>query len=933
MSTGNDVLLVHIAALGAGEHLSASGDAGSGMEDRLGVAVAAGGLIHGCRQSDEALLHQDHRAGLADHGPIGNVVGGIVGTDRIGVLTGTDASEVGSIVDSAVQEGIGVIRHRIGSAGELGAIQAEAIMDIHRHAGQGVPGSSDIAPDQEVVAHHMAGGVRRTTQRDVIGQIRHIPGVRCQDMAHHAGLGDHLVPKLCNGVLIDADDGVHIAAAGSLQDSGGGLGSAVAGQAHDRTHRRHSHLTIGTIAGAAAGIAGLDLGGGRQQRRLSAGIGGGADTGMVAIGVPDGAEIREGQGVVHIPVPLLRDVGPHTIPEAVVFAAAVGIVAAVPDLLLGADTGVVTPDQEVSTAQIGSRNVRHILGVVALLADISGVPLVPDVLLIGMVEGPLAVPNASGIGPGAGLTQGVIGAGLDTVIDDPPLVHIVAHRLRMVAGGTGAGVEGRIPVLDLDIVRVGVVGSAIAGTAQEVVVHPHGVVHGVQKGVQLIDVTHEIGIAPGVAIIGRDVRRTQLHLIRADAHVVRAGILLEEVGDVDIQLEDEGLSQIPLDVDGRVVGPLQIRGPVPGIGIVDDTIHIRGIVGLVVIGGVEGVIGVGIVVLLEGPGHVVQMGGTIEARDHLDVVLSGSLQDLHHLSGGQILALIRVVLVGGQGPGGVIGAADPGKVVLRLELALIVSLVPQIEPEAGVIGEVELQSVVAHPRHLTDEVADPILGVVLTAAVQADGALHSIRYIRSRESLDGVGIRVTQMLLQHIGTVDQAPHITGGDLGDGAHLQLVALRGHAGSSIHTDHDIALVDPALRAPDDVHGLSRGPPIRLILPSDQLDGLQQVAGGLRVRDHEDAAAFIKCEGLAVCDIAVDDLPHRRGIHCCGYRKRREHANDHDEQHDQRNDASRSLTHDLFPFLWQVSIPVPGIRSQTKASSKQTDLFHYHSIISYP
>ena len=892
-------LLIDMAAGGAGEDLPALCHTGGLQHHGLLIAVGTGSLVRGGGDHHEALLQQHRFPGGLDHLAVLHMVGGVTGTDHIGILAQSQVPEQHTVIHRAAIQGVSVVRHLGAGTGGHGPIQPEAGKDLRGNGGQLVPLGAQLAPDEEVSALHQPGGIGRGGQADVVRQILKIHRIRRQDMAHGAGLADHLVPQLAHGVVVDPHHGVPVTVARQLQLDGGGLGGAVAGQGHDGAGSLHQDLTVGMIALTATGIAGLDLRGGRQQRRLGAGIDGGADAGMITVSIPDLHEVRKAQGVVHIPVPHLGDVGPHAVPEAVILSAAVGVVAAVPDLLLGADAGVVAPDQEVGTAQIGLRHIGHVLHIVAMLADIRRIPFVPDILFIGMIEGPLPVPDASGIGAAAGLTQGVIGTGLDAVVDDPSLVHIIAHRLGMVIGRFARRIEGRIPVLDLDIVGELVIGSIVGGASKEIVVHPHGVSHGTQQCVQLIDVVDEIREPPGVLIAGGDVRSIQLHLVGTNAHMVGTGILLEEVGDVDVQLEDEGLGQRPLDVDGRVVGPLQGCGPVLGTRIVDDAVHILGIIGLLVVGGVEGIAVVTVVVLLEGPGQIVQMGGTVEAGDHLDVILRGSTQDLHHLGGGQILALVLVVLIGRQRPGGVVGAADPAKIVLGLELALIIGRIPQVEAEAGVIGEVELQGIVTHPGHLPDEVADPVLGIVLPSAVQTHRTLDRIRRVGGAEAPDGVGPGVAQMLLQHIGTVDQAPHIAGGDSGGGPHLQLIAFRGHAGGRIHPDHDIAIIDPALRPPDDVHGGIGGQLIRMELPPDQLDRLQQLPGGLRIRDHEDAADVAEREGLVVLHIPVHHLAYGRGVRHGEHRHGRKQTDHHDHQQDPCDRTFHIVSHDLIPF----------------------------------
>ena len=892
-----DGLLVDIATGAAGVDLQTRLNAGGFLVNRLGIAVGAGGLIHTGGEHHEALLQHINLASTCHHGVTIGMAAGVIGRDGIGVVAQRYGVEKGIIIDIAIDQRVIVIGNGIAGAGDDIPIHTEAAVDIDCGGGQGIIGRGDLALNQEPVALHMAGGVAGAGDGDIIGQILDIGGVGGPDEAHQAGLGLYLVPQLAHGILQQLNGGIDIAHIAHFHSGGAGLYQGGAGQAHNAGGSGNGDLAIGHIGIAATGVAGHRLHRGGQQGALGAGAGGGAQAGVSAVGTPDGGEIRVGQGVVHIPVPLLGDVGPHTVPEGVVFAAAAGVVAAVPDLLLGADAGVVTPNQEVGTAQIGSGHILHILGVVAVLGDIGGIPLVPDILFVGVVECPLAVVHTSGVRAGAGLPQGVVGAGLDTVVDNSTFVHIVAHRLGMVAGGGGAGVEGGIPVLNLDVVSELVVGGTISGAAQKVVVHPHGVALGVEQGVQLVDIVNKLREAPGIAVAGGQIGGAELHLVGAHAHVGGAGILLEEVGDIDVQLENEGLGQVTGDIHGGVVRPLQVGGPIPGVGVVDDTVHIRGIVGLLIVSGIEGVAGIAVVVLLKGPGQVIQVGGAVEAGNDLNMVLGSGLQDLHHLGGGQILTLVRVGLVGSQGPGGIVAAADPGKIVLRLEIAGVEGLIPQVEAEAGVIGEVELQGVVTHPGHFTDEVADPVLGVVFPAAIQADSPLaHGVGSIGGGEALDGVGACVAQVLLDHVGAVDQAVHITGGDLSRGSHVQLVALGGNAGGSIQPDDDVPIGDPAFGAPDQLDIVAVG----YILAVDQLHRLEQLAGGLRIRHHEHTTVVRQGEGGAVGGIAIDDLAHGGGIRRGGHREGRNQSDHEDQQQDHRDGTSYSLAHNQFPFL---------------------------------
>ena len=699
VSAIGDCFLVDMAAGGAGIYREAIVDAVRRLEDRFGIAVGAGALIHAGADTNEVLHQQIHGAAANDHGIPVRMVALILGRDHIGMLTSGNGIKQSIIIDITIDQGVRITGNGIRIAGDDVAIGAKAGADIDRCPGQRIISGTNPALDQEIVSGHMGGRHGGTGNGDIIHPVFQITGVRRFDIADRTGGGLDLIPQLPFRILIQMDRRVSIAGAGGLQHRGAALYRADTRQAHNGSAVDDLNVAIADIAGTSAGIAVDRQRGGRQDRLLRAGAGGRAAAGEIAVGIPQHREFLEGHRIVQMPVPHFRGVRPHPVTQAVKLAGILGrrVIAAVPDLLLRADAGIVAPNQEISAAQIGSRHILHILGVVAMLADIRRVPLVEDVLLVGVVEGPLAIVHASGIGAAAGDPQSVVGVGLDAVVEGHALFHIVADRLRMVAVAAGAGIKGRVPIEDLDVIGKIIVGSVIGGAAHEVVVHPHGIAHAVEQGVQLVDIHHEIRKIPRKAVAGGDVGGIQIDLVRADAEIGAAGVLLEEVGDIDIQLENERFILGGGDVDGGIVGPLQRRRPAGGIRIIDAAPHIGGIVGLLDVGGVKGIIRIGLVILLVRPSQVVHMGGAVEGWDHIDMIFFGGLEDLHHLSGGQIFTAVRIVLIGGQGPGGIVAAADPGEVIGRLEVSRIVRLVPDIQPEAGVIGKMQLQRVVAHP--------------------------------------------------------------------------------------------------------------------------------------------------------------------------------------------------------------------------------------------
>ena len=75
------------------------------------------------------------------------------------------------------------------------------------------------------------------------------------------------------------------------------------------------------------------------------------------------------------------------------------------------------------------------------------------------------------------------------------------------------------------------------------------------------------------------------------------------------------------------------------------------------------------------------MGRAVESWDHFNVIGIRSLQNFHQFCGCQVFTLIGVILIGRKGPGGIITAAEPRKIILRLELSLVIVLVPKVNAE------------------------------------------------------------------------------------------------------------------------------------------------------------------------------------------------------------------------------------------------------------
>ena len=881
IQTGNGQL-VHIATLGAGvNRLSLSGT-GRRMERGGGIAVGTAGLGHAGAEHIEALFRKYCCSGGGCYRITVGIVALVISGNGIGKLAGGQIIESRIVIDVAAAQGIGIISGRITCADHRIAGNAEAAVNIHSHGGKSIIFSADIALNEEVVALDNTGRNRGVFDCDILRQSLHKCGVGGSDIACGAVRSNDLVPQLTVGILEQAHGDAHIASAQSRLFHRSGIHCTGAGLAHKRGVCADLDLAVGCVFRAAVHIAGRLLRAGRN-------------TGERTKFVTNGGEFGIRHRVVGIPVPHLGDVGPHTVTQAVILAGTT-VVATIPDLCFRADAGVVAPNQEVRTTQIGSRNVFYILAVIAVLTDIRRVPFVPDAFLSCMIEGPLAVVHTSGIGAAAGFSQSIVCIGLDTVIQGSALRHIVAHRLRVIAGGTGVGVEGRIPILDLNIVRKFIVSATVRGATQEIVVHTHGIALVIQKGIQFVDVGDELREAPCVAVTGSDIAGAQLNLVSANTHVSTAGILLEEVCNINVQLENERLAQIVSNIDRRVVGPLQSGRPARGIGIVDDTVHIGSIIGLLIISGIEGIAGVRIVMLLERPSHVVQMRGAVKAGNDFDVVLLGHTQNLNDLSSGQIFTLIRIILISRQCPGSIVASANPAKVIGRLELSGVEALVPQVETEAGVVREMELQRIIAHPRHFPDEVADPILRIVLSAAVQADRTLYRVRRVRSGKAGDGIAVGITEMLQQHVGAVQKAVHIAVIDKSRSGDFQSVALGGD-GRILLDDH-VTGGYAAFRAPSDFHSGAGGSAVSSKMPLHQLDCLQQVTLRCRVRHNVNAAGAGQCKGAAVGTEAVNQLAQRRRTGRRKNRDGRQHAEHHSQQQNECHNTFRSDLHNKLP-----------------------------------
>ena len=92
--------------------------------------------------------------------------------------------------------------------------------------------------------------------------------------------------------------------------------------------------------------------------------------------------------------------------------------------------------------------------------------------------------------------------------------------------------------------------------------------------------------------------------------------------------------------------------------------------------------GVALIILLKGPGCIIQMGGAVKCRDDLNMILLCNVQNLNQVCSGQVFPLIRGILIGRKGPGSVITATKPGKIVGRIELTPVICRIPDIDSES-----------------------------------------------------------------------------------------------------------------------------------------------------------------------------------------------------------------------------------------------------------
>ena len=190
-------------------------------------------------------------------------------------------------------------------------------------------------------------------------------------------------------------------------------------------------------------------------------------------------------------------------------------------------------------------------------------------------------------------------------------------------------------------------------------------------------------------------------------------------------------------------------------------------------------------------------------------------------------------------------ACEPGEIICRLELALIIGGIPDVDTEAGVIGEVQLQRIIAHPGHLANKIADPCLRVILTAAIQRNCTLLGIGDILGSETLDRSTGNRKQMLEEGIGAVEHTLNGICGDDGFAGDVQFEALCAKGGIGDGVQADIACFCPFQRTPDNRNTIT----YRVILVLDQLGKFHKFRTRLGLGNDVDPAVEGQSEYLII------------------------------------------------------------------------------------
>ena len=181
-------------------------------------------------------------------------------------------------------------------------------------------------------------------------------------------------------------------------------------------------------------------------------------------------------------------------------------------------------------------------------------------------------------------------------------------------------------------------------------------------------------------------------------------------------------------------------------------------------------------------------------------------------------------------------AGQPAKIIaVAVRHGVAAAVEPDICTDTLVLGHMQLQGVVAHPRHLADQVFDPLHGPVFSCAVEHERAFLCVRLV-----LDGAGGDLQasidlKMADSHKGTVEKAVHIAGTDGktvgGDG---QTVAVGGETVRQFQ--NNVARQRPLAVAPDKGQGPGRGQSGGGKFGVDQLGGPEQLTCRFGIGGHK-------------------------------------------------------------------------------------------------
>ena len=194
-------------------------------------------------------------------------------------------------------------------------------------------------------------------------------------------------------------------------------------------------------------------------------------------------------------------------------------------------------------------------------------------------------------------------------------------------------------------------------------------------------------------------------------------------------------------------------------------------------------VGLSVIVELHGNGavgavstaEVLTVTGAVEGRDDLHVVFCRCHHDLVDLRGTEVLLLILIVMIDLLDPASHVTATEPGEIV-AVHIGLVILRIPDIEASTLILGEAKLHGIVAHKGTLADEIADPILGIILSATVQHDHTLGTVRLICQCASGQTHAVVTAEHLDDHEAAVHETSLASRGDadavLG---HMELIGL--------------------------------------------------------------------------------------------------------------------------------------------------------------